>query len=91
MSEWDRVIVYLQPGDVITSKKGFLHVVNSEQYQTKKIRHVGNGVVEALGEKPQYMPFRKREGRIRSSERQLVRREGEMSEKLVSGAEARSN
>jgi hypothetical protein len=51
MSEWDRVIVYLQPGDVITSKKGFLHVVNSEQYQTKKIRHVGNGVVEALGEK----------------------------------------
>ena len=50
---FDEILISIQKGDIITSKKGILaqSPITKEWYIYKKARYLENGKIEVLGEK----------------------------------------
>ncbi len=50
---YDEMLLKIQEGDVITSKKGTItqHPITKEWFLIKKFRYLGNGGLEVIGDK----------------------------------------
>ena len=50
---WEGVVLNLQEGDILTSKKGFLSKssITEEYFVYKKVKYNGNGCFEIIGNK----------------------------------------
>lgn len=50
---FDEILIQIQEGDIITSRKGILaqSPITKEWYIYKKARYLGKGKIEVLGEK----------------------------------------
>ncbi len=51
--KFDEVMIKIQPGDIITSKKGMLSKspISKEWFIYKKAEYLGNGAFKIIGEK----------------------------------------
>ena len=60
---FEKTSVIIQKGDTLTSKKGFLfQAIADEWYKTKRVKYLGNGLFECIGEKePMEVNVKKRE------------------------------